>query len=69
MTQGYYNNPESTDRALTSDGWVKTGDLGFISESGNLVVTGREKDIIFVNGKISTLTILNGSRLKWKRLT
>lgn len=51
VTQGYYNNPESTDRALTSDGWIKTGDLGFISESGNLVVTGREKDIIFVNGK------------------
>ncbi|WP_368650561.1 amino acid adenylation domain-containing protein [Bacillus inaquosorum] len=51
VTQGYYNNPESTDRAMTSDGWVKTGDLGFISESGNLVVTGREKDIIFVNGK------------------
>ncbi|MEW4058621.1 amino acid adenylation domain-containing protein [Bacillus siamensis] len=51
VTQGYYNNPESTEKALTSDGWVKTGDLGFINESGNLVVTGREKDIIFVNGK------------------
>ncbi|MCC2115055.1 amino acid adenylation domain-containing protein [Bacillus halotolerans] len=51
VTQGYYNNPESTDKALTSDGWIKTGDLGFISENGNLVVTGREKDIIFVNGK------------------
>ncbi|AJC23743.1 non-ribosomal peptide synthetase [Bacillus velezensis] len=51
VTQGYYNNPESTEKALTSDGWVKTGDLGFISERGNLVVTGREKDIIFVNGK------------------
>ncbi|MGG1243184.1 amino acid adenylation domain-containing protein [Bacillus cabrialesii] len=51
VTQGYYNNPESTDKALTSDGWIKTGDLGFISKNGNLVVTGREKDIIFVNGK------------------
>ncbi|KAA6451957.1 non-ribosomal peptide synthetase/type I polyketide synthase [Bacillus swezeyi] len=50
VTQGYYNNPESTNRALTPDGWVKTGDLGFIRE-GNLVVTGREKDIIVVNGK------------------
>ncbi|MEC2181359.1 amino acid adenylation domain-containing protein [Bacillus spizizenii] len=50
VTQGYYNNPESTNRALTPDGWVKTGDLGFIRK-GNLVVTGREKDIIFVNGK------------------
>ncbi|WP_432339518.1 amino acid adenylation domain-containing protein [Bacillus tequilensis] len=51
VTQGYYNNPESTAKALTSDGWIKTGDLGFINESGNLVVTGREKDIIFMNGK------------------
>ncbi|WP_114150496.1 non-ribosomal peptide synthetase [Bacillus spizizenii] len=50
VTQGYYNNFESTNRALTPDGWVKTGDLGFIRK-GNLVVTGREKDIIFVNGK------------------
>ncbi|MEC1437019.1 non-ribosomal peptide synthetase [Bacillus spizizenii] len=50
VTQGYYNNPESTNRALTPDGWVKTGDLGFIRKD-NLVVTGREKDIIFVNGK------------------
>ncbi|MED0870576.1 non-ribosomal peptide synthetase [Bacillus spizizenii] len=50
VTQGYYNNPESTNRTLTPDGWVKTGDLGFIRK-GNLVVTGREKDIIFVNGK------------------
>lgn len=39
------------DRVLIFDGWIKMGDFGFISESGNLVVIGREKDIIFVNGK------------------
>ncbi|MCP3774856.1 amino acid adenylation domain-containing protein [Paenibacillus sp. MZ04-78.2] len=50
VTQGYYNNPESTSKAITPDGWVKTGDLGFIRK-GKLVVTGRAKDIIFVNGK------------------
>ncbi|MEW9697561.1 amino acid adenylation domain-containing protein [Paenibacillus sp. SI8] len=50
VTQGYYNNPQATEKLLTHDGWVYTGDLGFIM-NGNLVVTGREKDIIFINGK------------------
>lgn len=35
---------------MTPDGWVRTGDLGFL-RSGQLVVTGRAKDIIFVNGQ------------------
>lgn len=38
------------NRVLIFDGWVKMGDFGFIRK-GNLVVIGREKDIIFVNGK------------------
>ena len=50
VTQGYYNNSLATEKLLTYDGWVNTGDLGFIM-SGTLVVTGREKDIIFINGK------------------
>ncbi|WP_272037598.1 non-ribosomal peptide synthetase [Paenibacillus sp. JJ-100] len=50
VTKGYYNNPEATRELLTPDGWVRTGDLGFI-RSGQLVVTGRAKDIIFVNGQ------------------
>lgn len=50
VTQGYYNNPEATARMIASDGWVKTGDLGFYRD-GKLVITGREKDIIFVNGR------------------
>ncbi len=50
VTKGYYNNEEATSRLLTLDGWVRTGDLGFFRE-GQLVVTGRAKDIIFVNGQ------------------
>ncbi|MBD8499641.1 non-ribosomal peptide synthetase [Paenibacillus arenosi] len=50
VTKGYYNNPEATERVLTTDGWLRTGDLGFI-HNGRLVVTGREKDILFVNGQ------------------
>ncbi|KAE8561283.1 non-ribosomal peptide synthetase [Paenibacillus polymyxa] len=50
VTKGYYNNEDSTSKLLTLDGWVRTGDLGFFRE-GQLVVTGRAKDIIFVNGQ------------------
>ncbi|MGC5773689.1 amino acid adenylation domain-containing protein [Paenibacillus pabuli] len=50
VTKGYYNNPEATRELLTPDGWVRTGDLGFL-RNGQLVITGRAKDIIFVNGQ------------------
>ncbi|MFZ5988511.1 MAG: SDR family NAD(P)-dependent oxidoreductase [Bacillota bacterium] len=51
VTRGYYNNKEATDRLITDDGWVNTGDLGFINTSGQLVITGRAKDVIFVRGQ------------------
>lgn len=47
---GYYNNVEATEAVLDSNGWYNTGDLGFIKEE-KLVITGRVKDIIFVNGE------------------
>jgi acyl-CoA synthetase (AMP-forming)/AMP-acid ligase II/acyl carrier protein len=50
VTQGYYNNAEATARALLADGWLDTGDLGFW-RGERLVVTGRAKDILFVNGQ------------------
>jgi acyl-CoA synthetase (AMP-forming)/AMP-acid ligase II len=50
ITSGYYNNAEATSKAFTADGWLRTGDLGFIKE-GRIVVTGRAKEIIFVNGQ------------------
>jgi amino acid adenylation domain-containing protein/non-ribosomal peptide synthase protein (TIGR01720 family) len=50
VTSGYYNNPDATSLIMTSDGWLRTGDLGFIKH-GSLIVTGRKKDIIFVNGQ------------------
>ncbi|WP_256756844.1 non-ribosomal peptide synthetase [Cohnella sp. WQ 127256] len=50
VTQGYYRNPTETDKLLNEEGWLSTGDLGFLRR-GRLVVTGRKKDIIFVRGQ------------------
>lgn len=50
VTKGYYNNESETSRIFDTDGWLNTGDLGFFHNE-ELVVTGRAKDIIFVNGK------------------
>jgi long-chain acyl-CoA synthetase len=48
---GYYNNPEATAAAFSSDGWFKTGDAGFI-ENNTLVLTDRIKDMFKTsNGK------------------
>lgn len=46
---GYYNNPEANQEAFVGDGWFNTGDLGFLHQ-GRLIITGREKDIIIING-------------------
>jgi fatty-acyl-CoA synthase len=50
VMQGYLNEPVATADVLTEDGWLNTGDLGY-TVSGRLIVTGREKDIIIVNGR------------------
>lgn len=50
VTKGYYNNPEENARVIDQDGWLNTSDLGFMRD-GRLTITGRAKDIIFVNGQ------------------
>jgi len=50
VTKGYLNLPE-LNAQLIRNGWLTTGDLGFIDDDQDLVVTGREKDIIFVNSQ------------------
>ncbi len=50
ITQGYYNSAELTADLFSEDGWLKTGDLGFIL-GGELYVTGRDKEILIINGK------------------
>lgn len=49
---GYYNNPEATEETLTEDGWLRTGDLGYVNEENRLFITGRKKNlIILANGE------------------
>ncbi len=50
VMSGYFNDPEGTQAVLCKDGWLNTGDLGYQVDS-NLVITGREKDLIIINGK------------------
>lgn len=47
---GYLNNPEETQRALTPDGFFKTGDVGFQDEEGNFFITDRSKEMINYKG-------------------
>ena len=50
VTRGYFEAPEINARTITADGWLDTGDLGVVLD-GQLYVTGRAKEIIFVNGQ------------------
>lgn len=50
IMSGYLNEPEVTWKTLSGDGWLNTGDLGYVIE-GRLVITGRAKDLIIVNGR------------------
>ena len=49
ITSGYYQNDEINKESFTEDGYFKTGDLGFIKDN-NIVLTGRAKEIIIING-------------------
>ncbi len=49
VTKGYYQDPDKIQQYQTTDGWMETGDLGFLRH-GRLIVTGRIKDLIIVNG-------------------
>ncbi|MBN8217185.1 MAG: long-chain fatty acid--CoA ligase [Spirochaetes bacterium] len=46
VMQGYYKNPKETRRILGKDGYLNTGDIGFLDEAGLLAITGRRKEVI-----------------------
>jgi len=50
VMSGYYGQPELTRETLSPDGWLDTGDLGYLLD-GEIVITGRAKDLIILNGR------------------
>ena len=46
VMMGYYKNEEATAQAFTKDGWLRTGDRGYIDKDGNLFLRGRSKNMI-----------------------
>jgi fatty-acyl-CoA synthase len=50
LMSGYFGDLKLTQEVLTSDGWFNTGDLGYFIEN-SLFITGREKDMIIINGR------------------
>ncbi len=49
---GYHANPEATAETITADGWLRTGDLGYLEPSGHLVIAGgRLRDMIIRGGE------------------
>ncbi len=51
VTQGYFDNPLATQRLMGPDGFIRSGDLGYLDRQGRLFVTGRIKDIIIHAGR------------------
>lgn len=49
LMTGYYRDPEATE-ACMADGWLDTGDMGYLSD-GYIYIVGRAKDMIIINGK------------------
>ncbi|HAR97918.1 MAG TPA: long-chain fatty acid--CoA ligase [Syntrophus sp. (in: bacteria)] len=48
VTRGYYNDPEAT--ASIRDGWLATGDIGYLDDEGYLFIVDRKKDVIIAGG-------------------
>ena len=51
VMKGYYKNPEATDRAIDSEGWLHSGDLAVKTKDGFYRITGRIKDMIIRGGE------------------
>ena len=51
VMQGYFKQPDETAKTITKDGWLRTGDLGYMDEDGFIYVSGRIKELIIKGGE------------------
>ena len=51
IMKGYYNREKETEAVLDQEGWLHTGDCGYLDEAGNLHMTGRKKEMIIRGGE------------------
>jgi fatty-acyl-CoA synthase len=51
VMKGYYNNPEETKKTIDEDGWLHTGDMGYLNKDENLYIVGRKKEVIIRCGE------------------
>lgn len=61
VIDGYWGHSQETELLKRADGFLRTGDLGYLA-GGQLYITGRQKDLIIINGEIS---FLPRSRQRW----
>lgn len=50
VMKGYWRNPQATVEVLTPDGWLKTGDIGYVDQWGKVYIVDRKKELIKVRG-------------------
>ena len=63
---GYYDNPEATAEALV-DGWLHTGDAGYLEDDGQLVVLGRVSEVVYTRSKTRFIPTYIENRLKFSQ--
>src|SRR6185295_4766500 len=52
VMKGYHNRPEETAKTLTPDGWLRTGDMGELTDEGYIRITGRLREMVKVAGEM-----------------
>jgi long-chain acyl-CoA synthetase len=50
VMRGYWNRPDETAKVMLSDGWLRTGDIGYVDDKGFVFLQDRKKDMILVSG-------------------
>ena len=51
VMQGYWNRPEETAAVLGADGWLRSGDIGYVDEEGYVFIVDRKKDMVISGGE------------------